>query len=64
MSPRGWRSSCAGTLDTFSFLVNYRPRKRIDVYAAVALANVHAGLANGFQQTQNIDPAVGLRIKF
>jgi hypothetical protein len=45
-------------------LVGYRPVKRIDVYAGVALSNVYAGLANGFQQTQTIDPTVGLRIKF
>jgi hypothetical protein len=30
----------------------------------LALSNVYAGLANGFQQTQNIDPTVGVRIKF
>jgi hypothetical protein len=26
------------------------------------LSDVYAGLANGFQQTQNIDPTVGVRI--
>jgi predicted porin len=57
-------SACAGTLDTFSLLVDYRPVKRIDLYAGVALSNVYAGLASGFQATQNIDPTVGVRIKF
>jgi hypothetical protein len=57
-------ASCAGTLDTLSLLVDYRPVKRIDIYGGVALSNVYAGLANGFQQTQNIDPTVGVRIKF
>jgi predicted porin len=57
-------SSCAGTLDTLSLLIDYRPVKRVDVYADVALSNVYASLANGFQQTQNIDPTVGVRIKF
>lgn len=57
-------NACAGTLDTFSLMVDYRPVKRIDVYAGVALSNVYAGLANGFQATQNIDPTVGVRIKF
>jgi len=51
-------------LDTFSLMVDYRPVRRIDVYAGVALSNVYAGLANGFQATQNIDPTVGVRIKF
>ena len=32
--------------------------------AGVALSNVYAGLANGSQQTLNIDPTVGVRIKF
>ena len=57
-------SACAGTLDTFSLMVDYRPLKRIDLYAGVALSNVYAGLANGFQATQNIDPTVGVRVKF
>jgi predicted porin len=57
-------ASCTGTFDTFSLLVDYRPFKRIDVYAGVAVSNTYGGLANGFQQTQNIDPTVGLRIKF
>jgi hypothetical protein len=30
----------------------------------VALSNVYGGLANGYLQTQSIDPTVGLRIKF
>jgi hypothetical protein len=51
-------------LDTFSLLVDYRQVKRIDVYAGVALANVYAGLANSSQQIQNIDPTVGVQIKF
>jgi hypothetical protein len=45
-------------------LIDYRPVKRVDVYAGVALSNVYAGLANRFRQTQNIDPTVGVRIKF
>ncbi len=57
-------AACAGSFDTFSFLVDYRPLKRIDLYAGVALSNVYGGLANGYLQAQNIDPTVGLRIKF
>ena len=57
-------ASCAGTFDAFSFLVDYRPVQRVDLYAGVALSNVYRGLASGFLQTQNIDPTVGLRIKF
>jgi predicted porin len=57
-------ANCAGSYDTVSFLVDYRPVKRVDLYAGVALSNVYGGLANGCLQTQNIDPTVGLRIKF
>jgi predicted porin len=57
-------ASCAGSFDTFSFLIDYRPLKRIDVYAGVALSNIYGGLANGYLAAQNIDPTIGLRIKF
>ena len=57
-------ASCAGTFDAFSFMVDYRPVQRVDLYAGVALSNVYRGLASGFLQTQNIDPTAGLRIKF
>jgi hypothetical protein len=30
----------------------------------VMISNVYAGLANGFQQTEDIAPTVGMRIKF
>ena len=30
----------------------------------VSLSNVYRGLASGFLQTQNIDPTVGLLLKF
>jgi predicted porin len=57
-------ASCAGSYDTFSLLIDYRPLKRIDVYAGVALSNVYGGLANGYLAAQNIDPTIGVRIKF
>ena len=47
-----------------SFLLDYRPLKRVDLYAGLMISNVYAGLANGFQQTQNIAPTVGMRVKF
>jgi predicted porin len=56
--------SCAGTQDAISFLVDYRPVKRLDLYAGVMVSNVYAGLANGFQEIQNIAPTAGLRVKF
>ena len=47
-----------------SFLADWKPYKRVDVYAGVMISNVWGGLANGFLHTQNIDPTVGIRVKF
>ena len=57
-------NKCAGTQDFLSFLIDYRPVKRVDLYAGVMLSNVYGGFANGFQVTQTINPTAGLRIKF
>ena len=55
---------CAGTQDAFSALIDYRPVKRVDLYAGLMISNVYGGFANGFQATQNIAPTAGLRVKF
>ncbi len=55
---------CAGSTDFLSFLIDWRPVKRVDLYAGVMLSNVYGGLANGYQVTQTINPTAGLRIKF
>jgi predicted porin len=57
-------SKCAGAQDAISFLIDYRPVKRVDLYAGLMISNVYGGFANGFQATQNIAPTGGLRIKF
>ena len=57
-------NKCAGTEDAFSALIDWRPVKRVDLYAGIMVSNVYGGLANGFQATQNIAPTAGLRIKF
>jgi predicted porin len=56
--------ACAGSQDAYSFLIDYRPVKRVDLYAGVMVSNVYGGLANGFPVTQEIAPTAGLRIKF
>jgi predicted porin len=55
---------CAGSTDFISFLIDYRPVKRVDIYAGVMESNVYAGLANGYFKTQTINPTAGIRIKF
>jgi predicted porin len=57
-------NKCAGTQDAFSALIDYRPVKRVDLYAGLMVSNVYGGFANGFQATQNIAPTAGLRVKF
>jgi hypothetical protein len=57
-------NKCAGTQDAFSALIDYRPLRRVDLYAGLMVSNVYGGFANGFQATQNIAPTAGLRIKF
>jgi predicted porin len=57
-------NKCAGAQDAFSALIDWRPVKRVDLYAGLMLSNVYGGFANGFQATQNIAPTAGLRIKF
>ena len=37
--------------DAISVLADWRPVKRIDIYAGVMLTNVYGGLANGFFST-------------
>jgi predicted porin len=57
-------SSCAGSQDAISFMIDYQPVKRVDLYAGVMISNVYAGLASGYPATQDIAPTAGLRVKF
>ena len=57
-------NKCAGSQGAVSFLADWKPYKRVDVYAGVMISNVWGGLANGFLHTQNIDPTVGIRVRF
>jgi len=57
-------SACAGTLDAVSALIDWRPLKRLDVYAGLMYSQVNGGLSAGYLHTNNIDPTVGLRLSF
>jgi len=61
---RSNNAKCAGSQDAISFLIDYRPVKRVDLYAGVMISNIYGGLANGYQATQNIAPTAGLRVRF
>jgi predicted porin len=55
---------CAGSQLAISFLADYKPVPRADLYAGVMVSNVYGGLASGYFKPQNIDPTIGLRIRF
>ena len=57
-------NKCSGSQDGIGFLIDYKPYKRVDLYAGMMISNVYGGLASGYLHTQNIDPGVGLRVKF
>ena len=64
-APQGASSSkCAGNLNAVSFMVDYHPWKRVDLYAGAMYSEVDGGLANGYLHTNNFDPTVGVRIQF
>ena len=46
-------SKCGGSQDGFSFLLDWKPVKRVDIYGGVLLSNVYGGLANGFFSTSS-----------
>jgi predicted porin len=55
---------CAGGRYSYSLLIDYRPLKRVDLYAGAMVSNVYGGTASGYFHTQNIDPTVGVRFRF
>ena len=57
-------SACAGTLDAFSLVLDYRIDKRFDIYGGAMFSDVAGGLANGYLNNSTIDPTVGVRFNF
>jgi predicted porin len=55
---------CAGHENAESVLVDWRPLKRVDVYAGVIFSQVTGGLASGFFHTTNVAPSAGVRLTF
>lgn len=56
--------SCSGNLDVASISLDYRFTKRFDAYCGAMWSAVSKGLANGYINTSNVDPTVGLRFSF
>jgi predicted porin len=71
---------CKGTIDMFSFAVDWRFARHVDLYAGVAYSTKSGGLANGFiltaanpnlgatyntfNRVSSWDPGIGLRYQF
>jgi predicted porin len=64
-SPQGSLNTyCAGDLQAVSALIDFRPVKRLDVYAGVMYSIASGGIASGYIHSTNIDPTIGLRLSF
>ena len=64
-SPQGTLNSyCAGDLQAVSFLVDFRPVKRLDLYGGMLYSIASGGLASGYIHSNNFAPTVGLRLSF
>ena len=57
-------SSCPGTENAVSAMINYRPMKRVDAYAGVLWSQVTGGMASGYLYHTNLAPTVGVRVQF
>jgi predicted porin len=57
-------STCAGALQAISGLIDWRPLKRLDVYAGSMFSQASGGVANGYIHSINIAPTAGLRLTF
>jgi len=57
-------SVCSGSLRAFSFDADYRFSVHFDAYVGAMYSGVHDGMANGYLNTTNINPTIGVRYKF
>jgi predicted porin len=57
-------SACSGNLWAYSIAAVYRLTKHFDAYGGAMYSGVKNGLANGYINTSNIDPTIGVRYTF
>ena len=64
-TPQGTLNTyCAGDLQAFSALLDYRPVKRVDLYAGFMYSMASGGIASGYLNDSNFAPTAGLRVSF
>jgi predicted porin len=56
--------ACNGNFNAVSLMGDYHFTKRLDSYAGFMWSNVSHGLANGYLNTTNVDPTIGVRFSF
>jgi predicted porin len=56
--------SCSGNFNALSLSLDYHFTKRFDTYAGAMWSSVSHGLANGYLNTNMIDPTIGARFSF
>ena len=57
-------SNCSGDFEAFSFDADYFFNQHFDAYLGAMYSGVHDGMASGYLHTTNINPTVGVRLKF
>jgi hypothetical protein len=57
-------SYCQGDLYAVSGMIDWRPWKRVDVFAGLMYSVASGGIASGYLNTWNVDPTAGIRISF
>jgi hypothetical protein len=65
LAPQGSNSSqCAGSTWAVSGMLDWRPVKRVDLYAGVMYSKVTGGMASGFLQNNNVATTAGVKVAF
>jgi predicted porin len=57
-------SSCQGSLNAYSAMIDYRPSKRVTAYGGFMWSQVTGGLASGYLYRVNFAPTIGVRVEF
>ena len=64
-TPHGTMNTfCSGYLQAVSALIDYKPVKRVDLYAGFMYSVASGGLASGYVNNENFAPTAGVRIAF
>lgn len=57
-------AQCSGTFNAISGVVDWQLAPKWDLYAGLMYSKVNGGQANGYIRRDNVDPTVGMRLRF